>query len=79
MKRLKIQLFMNKDKLFFLSFYIGSPYGIRTRVTALRGRRPEPLDERASLVADPGFEPGYPDSESGVLPLDESAQSHYLV
>ena len=25
----------------------GSPYGIRTRVTGVRGRRPRPLDERA--------------------------------
>jgi hypothetical protein len=28
----------------------GSVYGIRTRVTAVRGRRPGPLDERAGLV-----------------------------
>jgi site-specific DNA recombinase len=27
---------------------IGSPYGIRTRATAVRGRRPRPLDERAT-------------------------------
>ncbi len=26
----------------------GSPYGIRTRVTGVRGRRPRPLDERAT-------------------------------
>ena len=26
------------------------------------------------MAADPGFEPGLPDSESGVLPLDESAK-----
>ena len=26
----------------------------------------------AKLAGDPGFEPGFPDSESGVLPLDES-------
>ena len=25
----------------------GSPYGIRTRVTGVRGQRPRPLDERA--------------------------------
>ena len=25
----------------------GSPYGSRTRVTAVRGQRPKPLDERA--------------------------------
>ena len=27
--------------------FFGSPYGIRTRVTGVRGRRPRPLDERA--------------------------------
>ena len=27
----------------------GSPYGIRTRVTGVRGRRPRPLDERANI------------------------------
>ena len=26
----------------------GSPYGIRTRATGVRGRRPRPLDERAT-------------------------------
>ena len=25
-------------------------YGIRTRVTAVRGRRPEPLDERGKTI-----------------------------
>lgn len=28
------------------------------------------------LAADPGIEPGFPDSESGVLPLDESATAN---
>lgn len=28
---------------------MSSPYGIRTRVTCVRGRRPWPLDERAVL------------------------------
>ena len=28
----------------------GSAYGIRTRVAAVRGRRPRPLDECATLV-----------------------------
>ena len=27
---------------------LGSPYGIRTRVTGVRGQRPRPLDERAT-------------------------------
>jgi hypothetical protein len=29
---------------------LGSAYGIRTRVTAVRGRRPGPLDECAVVV-----------------------------
>ena len=31
----------------------GSAYGIRTRVTAVRGRRPRPLDECATQVEPP--------------------------
>ena len=30
----------------------GSAYGIRTRVTAVRGRRPGPLDECAGMAGD---------------------------
>lgn len=50
----------------------GSPCGIRTR--DLRLERAASLATRRTgrLAGDPGFEPGYPDSESGVLPLDES-------
>ncbi len=34
----------------------GSPYGIRTRATAVRGRRPRPLDERATnSISDSGW------------------------
>ena len=35
---------------------IGSPYGVRTRASALRGRRPRPLDERA-VAGALGLEP----------------------
>ena len=31
---------------------IGSPNGIRTRVSALRGLRPKPLDDGAKLTRD---------------------------
>ncbi len=31
-------------------YFLGSPYGIRTRVTGVRGRRPRPLDERATQL-----------------------------
>lgn len=36
-----------------------SPYGIRTRVTGVRGQRPKPLDERAKKekIREQGFEP----------------------
>ena len=48
--------------------------GFEPVVFALRGRCPGPLDECATkpqkVAGDPGFEPGLPDSESGVLPLD---------
>jgi hypothetical protein len=31
------------------------------------------------MAADPGIEPGFPDSESGVLPLDESATAKIYI
>ena len=47
--------------------------GFEPLISALRGRCPGPLDECATRMAgDPGFEPGLTDSESAVLPLDES-------
>ena len=48
--------------------------GFEPVISALRGQRPRPLDECAmrKLAGDPGFEPGQADSESAVLPLDES-------
>ncbi len=56
------------------SCYFGSHRGIRTPVTAVRGRRPEPLDDMAVyLAAGPGFEPGQHDPESCVLPLHNPA------
>ena len=35
----------------------GDPDGIRTRVTAVKGRCLRPLDHRAKMVAVIGFEP----------------------
>ena len=40
--------------------FIGDPDGIRTRVTAVKGRCLRPLDHRALLVAVIGFEPMTP-------------------
>jgi hypothetical protein len=33
----------------------GTPYGIRTRATALKGRRPRPLDEGGQSRISPGY------------------------
>ena len=38
-------------------FYFGDPDGIRTRVTAVKGRCLRPLDHRAVVVAVVGLEP----------------------
>lgn len=38
----------------------GGPNEIRTRVAALKGRCPRPLDDRTVVVNRPGFEPGTP-------------------
>lgn len=45
--------------------------GFEPVISALRGRRPKPLDECAKeLAGDPGFEPGLTGPEPAVLPLD---------
>ncbi len=38
-------------------FFVGDPDGIRTRVTAVKGRCLRPLDHRAEVVAVVGLEP----------------------
>jgi hypothetical protein len=50
----------------------GGPNGIRTRVSALRARRPRPLDYWAKLAGEEGFEPSLTEPESVVLPLHHS-------
>ena len=51
--------------------------GFEPVISALRGRRPKPLDERASMWAGrkmagmEGFEPPLTEPESVVLPLDD--------
>ncbi len=56
-------------------FVVGGPNGIRTRVSALRGPCPGPLDDGAGLAKEVagggGFEPPLPGPEPGVLPLDD--------
>lgn len=43
---------------------IGTSDGIRTRVAALRGRCPRPLDHGGKLAGELGFEPRLYESES---------------
>ena len=40
-------------------------------ISALRGRRPKPLDERAVMAGMEGVEPPLTEPESAVLPLDD--------
>ena len=40
-------------------------------ISALRGRRPKPLDERAIMAGMEGVEPPLTEPESAVLPLDD--------
>jgi site-specific DNA recombinase len=51
----------------------GTSKGIRTPVTAVRGRCPRPLDHGGALAAELGFEPRRNGSEPFVLPLHYSA------
>ena len=52
------------------------PLVARTRfelvISALRGRRPKPLDERAIMAGMEGVEPPLTEPESAVLPLDDT-------
>lgn len=48
--------------------------GFEPAIFAVRGRRPDPLDQRGlKMAAEEGFEPSRTDPESAVLPLDDSA------
>ena len=49
--------------------------GVFKAISSLRGRCPRPLDECAAcnyLAGEEGFDPSHTDSESAVLPLDDS-------
>lgn len=50
---------------------LGSPNGNRTRVFAVRGRYPRPLDDGTVLAGGEGFEPSLTGPEPAVLPLND--------
>jgi hypothetical protein len=57
--------------------------GFEPAISSLRGRCPGPLDECATntfslMAGEEGFEPSHTDSESAVLPLDDSPVPHRL-
>lgn len=62
-----------------LIYGVGSPKGIRTPAAAVRGRCPEPLDDRAILAGEEGLEPSLPGPEPGVLPLDDSPKTFSIL
>jgi hypothetical protein len=55
-----VPIFSQKGLIFILAFEgafqviekIGAPYGTRTHVTAVKGRRPRPLDEGRGIPAE---------------------------
>ena len=56
--------------LFSFNFLVAHT-GFEPVISAVRGQCPRPLDECAKgLAGDPGFEPGFDEPESSVLPLD---------
>ena len=61
----------------------GSPKGIRTPVSGMRVQRPRPGwtmgPSMGKVAEEPGFEPGLPDPESGVLPLHHSSIVNHSV
>jgi hypothetical protein len=57
----------------------GTPYGIRTRATALKGRRPRPLDEGGQNRISPGYSQRGYRWEPGQLrsPRAQSSNEHH--
>ena len=53
--------------------FLGGPSGVRTRAAAVRGRCPGPLDDGTVMAEEPGFEPGKPGPEPGVMPFHHSS------
>ncbi len=60
------------EPLWIQRFRVRTSDGIRTRVSALRGPRPRPLDNGGICAGELGFEPRQYESESQVLPLHHS-------
>ena len=60
----------------YIHIYMVAHTGFEPVISALRGQCPRPLDECATTIfylpGDIGFEPILTESESVVLPLDES-------
>ena len=48
---------LSKEQLANSLILIGGPNGNRTRVLALRGPRPRPLDDGTVMAGERGFEP----------------------
>ena len=71
-QRCHTKVLATKKKTAWLRGSCGSPNGIRTRVTAVRGRRPRPLDDRAKKkTPGAGLEPTLRTSEAPRLPLTD--------
>ena len=49
-----------------------APTGFEPATSALRGRRPKPLDDGATLAGVEGVEPSHTAPETAVLPLDDT-------
>ena len=49
-----------------------APTGFEPAISALRGRRPKPLDDGATLAGVEGVEPSHTVPETAVLPLDDT-------
>ena len=54
---------------FSWQYGVSSPEQIRTAVSALRGRRPRPLDDGAGVRSGGGLEPPTTGPEPAVLPI----------
>lgn len=53
------------------------PYGIWTHLSAVKGQRPDQIDERSFLIQREGFEPSFLVSKTNVLPIRRSLYFFY--
>ena len=71
--RSRSEIYTSRDTFCFFRDELGDPYGIRTRVTAVKGRCLNRLTKGPWMVVGDGFEPPNPEGAD----LQSAAFSHF--